>query len=60
MFKWIRKLKRYVCNCFCNTEIDHSEYMPLLMIDNEYEYIPIPISPISPEGGSDDNLARYD
>jgi len=54
MFKWLRKLKQYVCKCF-NTERDHSEYMPLMNVDLEYEYIPIPISPLS-----DDNIAFYD
>lgn len=62
MFKWIRNFKRYVCNFFCNTETDHSAYMPLIQVDYEYEYeyIPIPMSPLSPEGGSDDNLACFD
>ena len=56
MFKWPRKLKRFVCKLFY-TEIDNSPYMPLMNIETEYEYTPIPMSQ---EGGSDDNIAFYD
>jgi hypothetical protein len=60
MFKWLRNFKRYFCNFFCTAEIDDSAYIPLIHVDYEYEYIPIPTSPLSLEGGSDDNLACYD
>ena len=56
MCKWLRKFKRYVCKCF----YPQIEYVPLINIEYEAEYIPIPMSPLSPEGGSDDNLACYD
>ena len=55
----LRFIKRYICNLFY-TQTDHTEYMPLLNIDLSEEYIPIPSSPLSPEGGSDDNIAYYD
>lgn len=59
MFKCLRKIRRFVCKLFY-TEIDNSAYMPLMNIETEYEYIPIPMSQLSPEGGSDDNIAFYD
>ena len=56
MCKWFRKLKKYFCNCFY-PKID---YVPLMNIECEVEYSPAPMSPLTTEGGSDDNLACYD